>query len=276
MSAAPLSGRRVVVTRARGQAAELVGRLTDLGATVIELPAIAIDDPLDGGAALEVAAHRLASGAYQWVALTSSNAVVRLVAALGDRSVPRSVRWAAVGGATARALADVGMAPVLVPEVALPEALAAVFPDAGPPLSSPASSGDVEVEVEVGGTVLYPRAEAARAVLAPGLRSKGWLVDEVVAYRTVAGRPAPEAVAAARHADVVVFSSPSTVQSTLDLLPPQGMPTWVVSIGPVTSDAARAAGLAVAAEADPHTADGLVAAVVAACGAAPEPPVGTA
>ncbi len=273
MTAAPLSGRRVVVTRARGQAGELVGRLADLGATVIELPAIAIDDPLDGGAALEVAAHRLASGAYQWVAFTSSNAVVRLVAALGDRSVPPSVRWAAVGGATARALADVGMAPVLVPEVALPEALAAVFPEAGPRLSPAASSGDGEVQ---GGTVLYPRAEAVRAVLAPGLRSKGWLVDEVIAYRTVAGRPAPEAVAAARHADVVVFSSPSTVQSTLDLLPPHGLPAWVVSIGPVTSDAARSAGLAVAAEADPHTADGLVAAVVAACGVPPEPPAGTA
>jgi uroporphyrinogen-III synthase len=259
VSAAVLSGRRVVVTRARVQAAELVGRLTDLGATVIELPAIAIDDPLDGGAALEVAAHRLASGAYQWVALTSSNAVVRLVAALGDRSVPPSVRWAAVGGATARALDEAGMAPVLVPEVALSEALAAVFPDAGPGLSSP-TDGEVE-----GGTVLFPRAEAVRAVLAPGLRSKGWLVDEVVAYRTVAGRPAPDAVAAAHHADVVVFSSPSTVQATVDLLSPQGMPALVVSIGPVTSDAARATGLAVAAEADPHTAEGLVAAVVAAC-----------
>ena len=270
MSAAALSGWRVVVTRARAQAAELVARLTDLGATVIELPAIAIDDPLDGGAALEMAAHRLASGAYQWVALTSSNAVTRLVAALGDRSVPPSVRWAAVGGATARALHDAGMAPVLVPEVALPEALAAVFPDAGPSLSSAAGAEGVE-----GGTVLFPRAEAVRAVLAPGLRSKGWLVDEVVAYRTVAGHPAPDAVAAARHADVVVFSSPSTVQSTLDLLSPQSLPALVVSIGPVTSAAARAAGLAVAAEADPHTADGLVAAVVAACGTAPETPAET-
>ncbi len=267
MSATGLSGRRVVVTRPRAQAAELVGRLTDLGATVIELPAIAVQDPLDGGAALDVAAHRLAAGAYQWVALTSTNAVVRLLAALGDRPVPPSVRWAAVGGATARSLHHAGWAPVLVPEVALPEALAEVFPDADARLT--ASAGQT-----AGGTVLFPRAEAVRPVLAPGLRSKGWLVDEVVAYRTVAAHPSTDAVAAAHHADVVVFSAPSTVQPTLALLSPPGLPALVVSIGPVTSDAVRAAGLSVTVEADSPSVDGLVQAVVVASEAGTGPPAG--
>jgi uroporphyrinogen-III synthase len=153
------------------------------------------------------------------------------------------------------------MAPVLVPEVALPEFLVEAFPDADG--GSASSAGEA-----VGGTVLFPRAETVRHVLAPGLRSKGWLVDEVIAYRTVAARPPPEAVAAALQADVVIFSSPSTVGPTLDLLSPPGVPAVVVSIGPVTSDAARAAGLAVTAEANPSTVDGLVEAVVAACAAA--------
>jgi uroporphyrinogen-III synthase len=253
----PLAGRSVVVTRGRSQASTLVGRLAGLGAEVVELPVIAVDDPPDHGEALARSAHRLASGAYQWVALTSPNAVTRLVAELGDRAVPTSVRWAAVGPGTARSLEDAGRPVDLVPEVSLAEALAQAFP-----------AGD--------GTVLFPRAETVRGTLAEGLRAKGWLVDEVVAYRTVAGEPTPEALAAARRADAVVFSSSSTVARTLDLLGAGALPPVVVSIGPVTTESARSAGLAVAAEASPHTIDGLVGAVVAALGSRAAPVEGDA
>ena len=247
MTDRPLAGRRVVVTRTRAQASALVGRLTDLGAEVVELPVISVDDPPDHGEALARSAHRLSSGAYQWVAFTSPNAVARLVAELGDRAVPSSVGWAAVGPGTARALLD-GDRPVdLVPEASLAEALVEAFPD-----------GD--------GTVLFPRAETVRGTLAEGLRAKGWLVDEVVAYRTVAGEPSPVAVTAARGADAVVFTSSSTVARALELLGPGGVPPVVVSIGPVTTESAGSAGLAVAAEARPHTIDGLVGALVDALG----------
>ena len=103
-----------------------------------------------------------------------------------------------------------------------------------------------------------------RADLAAGLRAKGWLVDEVVAYRTVSVAPGPVAVAAARRADAVAFTSSSTVRNTVELLGAGGLPPVVVTIGPVTSGEARAAGVAVSGEADPHTIDGLVQALVVA------------
>jgi uroporphyrinogen-III synthase len=99
-----LAGTSVVVTRARAQASGLVQRLAALGAVVVELPVIAIEDPVDGGAALDAAAGRLVAGAYEWVVVTSANAVTRLVDALGGRVVPPATRWAAVGTSTARSL----------------------------------------------------------------------------------------------------------------------------------------------------------------------------
>jgi len=250
----PLTGRTVVVTRSRAQAPKLAERLSRLGAVIVELPVIAVEEPADHGQALDRAAHRLASGAYQWVACTSSNAVVRLVAALGGHAVHHTVRWAAVGPGTADALAAAGLVADLVPAVALAEALVGEFPPAGGPGSGGGGPG----------TVLFPRAGVVRADLAAGLRAKGWLVDEVVAYRTVSVAPGPVAVAAARRADAVAFTSSSTVRNTVELLGAGGLPPVVVTIGPVTSGEARAAGVAVSGEADPHTIDGLVQALVVA------------
>jgi uroporphyrinogen-III synthase len=227
----------------------------------VELPVIAIEDPPDGGAALAVAAHRLVSGAYQWVAVTSANAAGRLFDALDGRPVPASVRWAAVGAGTAQALARAGVPAELVPPVAVSESLADLFPSVdpladGPPTEEPAGIG----------TVLFPRAESVRSVLAAGLRAKGWLVDEVVAYRTVAGDPAPQALMAAARSDAIAFTSSSTVVRTLDLLGPGAIPPVVVTIGPITSATARQAGIGVSLEADPHTIDGLIDALVEAFG----------
>jgi uroporphyrinogen-III synthase len=206
----PLTGRTVVVTRTRAQASGLVDRLTGLGAEVVELPVIAVEGPTDGGEAPARAAHRLASGAYQWVAFTSSNAVVRFLAELGDRAVPDSVRWAALGAGTARALEEAGRPVDLVPRTSVAEALAEAFPNAGSGGSGAGAGGPGDP-----GTVLFPRAETVRGALAAGLRARGWLVDEVVVYRTVAGDPSPEAVSAAGRADAVAFTSSSTVARTL-------------------------------------------------------------
>jgi len=252
-----LDGRRVVVTRARAQASELVRRLADLGATVVELPVIAIEDPADGGAALAGAADRIVAGAYGWVVVTSSNGVVRLVEALDGRAAPAATRWAAVGTSTARALGERGIAPDLVPDVAVSDALVEAFPVA-------AASGGSTGRVVADGRALFVRAERVRDVVAPGLAAKGWRVDEVVAYRTVAGDVDPSAVAAARNADAVAFTSSSTVERTVELLGAAGVPSIIASIGPVTSASARAAGLTVTVEAGDHTLDGLVAAVASA------------
>jgi len=246
----------VVVTRARDQAGELVRRLADLGAEVVELPVIAIEDPVDGGAGLAAAADRILAGRYSWVVVTSANAVTRLLAVIGDRALPESVLWAAVGRSTAEALAARGVVPDLVPETAISEALVEVFPSPG----TAAAPGD-------GGTaaaVLYVRAETTRDVLVPGLAAKGWRVDEVVGYRTVAGQVDAAAVDAVAAAEAVAFTSSSTVEHTVALVGAAGIPPVIATIGPVTSGSVRDAGLQVAAEATDHTVGGLVDALVAA------------
>ncbi len=99
------------------------------------------------------------------------------------------------------------------------------------------------------------------------------MVDEVIAYRTVADDPGPQAVAAARRADAIAFTSSSTVDRAVALLTTGGVPPMVASIGPITSNSVRAAGLEVAVEAGVHTVDGLVDALVGALGAgAPSTP----
>jgi uroporphyrinogen-III synthase len=262
--ASPLTGRRVVVTRPRSQAPDLVDRLVGLGATVVELPVIVIEDPSDGGHGLARAVHRLRSGAYQWVAFTSSNAVSRLLAAVGADAavVPATVQWAAVGAGTARTLTEGGIAPDLVATVSVSEALAEQFPAIDP--LEPGGPGSRPGGV---GTVLFPRAETVRGALAAGLRAKGWVVDEVIAYRTVSAVPRPEDVESALRADAVLFTSSSTVERTIDVLGADSLPPVVVTIGPVTSRSARAAGVVVTGEASPHTIDGLVDALVEALSA---------
>jgi uroporphyrinogen-III synthase len=259
----PLVGARVVVTRARAQASDLVGKLNRLGAEVIELPVIAIEDPVDGGAALDAAADRLVDGAYAWVVVTSANGATRLTRALGGRATPPATRWAAVGTSTARSLAEHGIRSDLVPTGAVSDALVEEFPEANP-VAPPGDGAGA-------GVVLFVRAERVRPVVAPGLAAKGWRVDEVVAYRTAAGEVDPDAADAARSADAVAFTSSSTVERMVELLGPDGVPTVIASIGPVTSQSVRGAGLVVTVEAVEHTVDGLVAAVVEALADHPHP-----
>lgn len=242
----PLFGRRIVVTRARAQASGLAARLAELGAEVIEAPAIEVAPPADDGAALGAAVA--AVDAYRWVVFTSPNGVHRTFAHLPDTRVLGGVRVAAIGPGTADALASYRVVADLVPEAFVAESLLASFP--APPAE--------------GGRVLLARAAVARDVLPDGLAAMGWEVDVVEAYRTV---PVPlDAATAARvaSADAVTFTSSSTVTNLCDALGVEAVPARVISIGPITSATVRAQGLEVLAEADPHTIDGLVAAVLAA------------
>jgi uroporphyrinogen III methyltransferase/synthase len=244
--ARPLFGRRIVVTRAREQASELRRRLEQLGAQVLELPAICIE-PID------VALPDLS--AYQWLVCTSANGVV----ALFDRGLsPRGldaralggVRVAAIGPGTAAAFRARGIVPDLVPERFVAESLIEAFPEAEP----------------AGARVLLARAETARDVLPEGLTSRGYVVDVVPVYRTVAAEPSPELLDTVRNGgvDVVTFTSSSTVQGFCRLVGPIADPQpTVVSIGPITSRTARELGLRVDAEATEHTISGLVATLVA-------------
>ena len=241
----PLFGRSVVVTRARSHAGSLAGRLRSLGAEVVESPAIAIDDPDDGGVALHAAAGRLTTGEYSWVAFTSANGVDRTFAELPDARAFGGVQVAAVGPGTARALRTHGIVADLVPTVAVGEHLVGAFP-----------SGK--------GRVLLPQAAAARDVVARGLTEKGWTVDMVDAYRSVPVVPDATLTARIAAADAVTFTSTSTVDNLIDVVGVGGLPGVVVSIGPVTTRSLEARGLSSTVEASPHTLDGLVAAVLAA------------
>jgi uroporphyrinogen III methyltransferase/synthase len=249
----PLFGRRIVVTRAREQASELVERLSALGAATVEVPAIEIHPPADGGAALAAAVERLAAGAYEWVALTSPNGARRLLAALREagRDVRAlgGVRLAAIGPGTADVLAGSGLVPDLVPDRFVAESLVDVFP-------APAG-GDSD------GRVLLARAAVARDVLPEGLSAKGWRVDVVDAYRTESARLDEHRAAALAGAEIVTFTSSSTVTNFVAAAGREAVPPVVAAIGPVTAATAREHGLDVAVEADVHTVDGLVDALCA-------------
>ena len=247
--ARPLAGRRVVVvTRPRAQADELVRGLTAAGAAVVVCPVITITGPADPDALAQAAGR---AGEYDWIVFSSANAVDRFVGLLRDGRALGRARLAAVGPATAAALLGHRLLADLVAAEATAEGLVAALP------AAPAGRA---------GRVLFPRAAEARDVLGPGLRAKGWQVDEVEAYRTVtAGADdgaTDDVLEAAATADVITFSSPSTVDRYL-ALSGRRVPPVVACIGPATADAARQAGLVVDVVADEHTAAGLVAALVA-------------
>jgi uroporphyrinogen-III synthase len=241
----PLAGLLVAVTRARPQAADLSERLRRIGAAVVEVPVIEIVDPDDGGAALRTAAAGAAANGYDWLVVTSTNGADRVVAALDGRS-PGRARVAAIGPATASVLEAAGLGVDLVPDRYVAEALVDAFP-------APAGRG----------RVLVARAAVARDVLPDGLTAMGWEVDVVEAYRARRAAVAPGDVEAAGRADVITFTSPSTVDGALELFGPDRLPAVVACIGPVTAGAARARGLDVAVEAEVHTIPGLVDAIVA-------------
>lgn len=251
-----LFGRRVVVTRAREQASELADRLRDLGAAVVEVPAIAIAGPADGGAALAEAATAVSAGRYRWVVVTSPNGARRFLACLRDARDLGGVRVAAMGPGTAAALLAGGIRADLVPDRFVGEALLEVFPDPPPG----------------GGRALLARAAVARDLVPEGLRRRGWDVDVVEAYRTVAGRPTTAQLEAVERSDAVTFTSSSTVERFLDVLGDGRVPPLVACIGPITAATARRHGLDVDVVADEHTIAGLVTALVAGLGRRPPRP----
>jgi uroporphyrinogen III methyltransferase/synthase len=236
-----------VVTRAREQASELRARLEALGAQVIELPSIEIE-PLD------ITVPPL--GDYEWVVFTSANGVIHffdrgLAAAGFDARALGGVRVAAIGPGTADALAARGIRPDLLPERFVAESLL----DAFPPPSQP------------GARVLLARAEVARDVLPEGLKERGYDTEVLPVYRTVAATPAADDLATVRAGavDAITFTSSSTVANFCDAVGAfDGAQPLVVSIGPVTTQTADQRGLTVNAEADPHTIDGLVEALLRA------------
>jgi uroporphyrinogen III methyltransferase / synthase len=246
----PLHGKRVVVTRARAQASELARRLAALGADPVELPAIRIVPRIDTDE-VRMAVESLHT--YALVCLTSTNGVQLLFEAMAaqgrDARALANAGVAAIGAGTEAALAAHGVIADIVPERFVGEELVDAL---------------AKLDLE-GKPVLVARAAEARELLPDALRKRGAKVDVVTLYETVPEQPDPEEVERAREADFITFTSSSTVRNYLDAAG-NGVPKGarVVSIGPVTSQAAREAGLEVDIEADRHDIDGLVEALLRA------------
>ena len=244
----PLHGKRVVVTRARAQASELARRLDALGAEPIELPAIRIEPRIDSD---EVRRAVESIHTYALVCLTSSNAVNLLFEAMAaqgrDARALANASIAAIGAGTEAALAAYGVMADIVPERFVAEELVEELD---------------KLQLQ-GKPVLIARAAEAREVLPDALRKRGAQVDVVTLYETVAEDPDPDALERARDADFITFTSSSTVRNFVDVTG-DGIPkgAQVISIGPVTSEAIREAGLSVDVEAERHDIDGLVAALL--------------
>jgi uroporphyrinogen III methyltransferase/synthase len=249
----PLTGRRIVVTRARDDAGTLAQALAALGAEVVLAPTIRVV-PLADLALLRAALSRPVP--YDWIVFTSRTTVRIVCAALPTwgRSAADlgGARVAAIGPGTADALARAGIAPALVPERFVPEAVVAAL----------AARGELR-----GQQVLLPRARVARDALPDGLRLHGAVVDVIPVYETVREPGDGRALAAALLAgeiDAVTFTSSSTVRGFAELVGSAAARSGQFAaavIGPVTATAARELGIRVAVEAEAYTIPGLVDAV---------------
>lgn len=266
----PLTGRTIVVTRAAEQGRRLTERLTAIGADVVELPLIDVVDPEDGGAALRDAVARLDE--FDWIVVTSANGAVRLSQALRARArAGRAAVDAAVdaaGDSAGAAIDTVAPRPRIAAIGVATDA--ALGPDHHADLVADRSIAEgllADLARVAPARVLVVQGDRARTALADGLREMGWQVERVIAYRTIAARPPADVLARALGADAITFASGSTVTSFVEAVGTADRhPAVVVSIGPETTAAADRAGLEVTATADPHSLDGLVAALVAALG----------
>lgn len=246
-----LDGLRILITRPEGRGKDFADALAALGADPILLPTVRIE-PITAVPGLEAALRRL--GGYHWVIFTSANAVALfwdwLQAAGVDPATLRDRSVAAIGPATAEALRQRGLEPEFVPEDYVGEALAEGLPQVA------------------GRRILLPRAAGSRPALPEILERRGAQVDEFHLYRAV--QLELELQSLYPGVDVLTFTSPSTVRGFVDQLRAAGMDPLALPgspitacIGPITAEAAKAAGLTPEVVADDYTVDGLVQALTA-------------
>lgn len=240
--------KRILITRPRAQADEFAEKLRTAGFEPIFFPVIEIQ-PIENNVALQRALSKLEC--YDWIVFTSVNAVDVLFDAIAGSEVAHNdlpLNVAAIGPQTAKALQVHGITPDFVP----PEYVAeSILP----------GLGDLR-----GKWVLLPRAEIARKALPEAICEAGGIPHEIAVYKTLPVQPAPEDVEALKSGvDVITLTSPSTVQNFiviarqngLDPLNLPGNPLFSC-IGPVTEQAARAAGLVNLVTAKEYTTEGLI------------------
>ena len=246
----PLFGKRIVVTRTREQAGELSKSLRDLGADVIELPTIRIEHPDDhlGFAEMVTGAHE-----YDWIVFTSPNGAERFFDAFyqayPDARCLGNAKLAAIGTGTAKKIQEYRFAVDLIPEKFVAEGLIEAF----------------KKESIENLTMLWVKAAESREVVGDGLVALGAIVDECIAYRTVPETEDPTGARARlteQGADLITFTSGSTVDHFFNLGIPWPEGCVAGSIGPITSKVLQKHNMPPAFEAAKHDIPGLTAAIV--------------
>ena len=239
----PLSGRRILLTRAKPD--DAIARALRLAGAQVDALALTVSTPLKS-AQLDAARGRLADGGYAWVVFSSWRAARAVVSCL-PRARSRGTRIAAVGEATARWVVDHAGVSADLTGAGSAAALLACFPTS--------DSG--------ARPILIPRSALAPDTLPDGLRALGWSVEAVDAYTTTpAGVGDIDADIAgnfrAGHYDAAILTASSQARALPPLL---GLPppsTRVVTIGAPTAATARRQGIAVAAQASSPTPDAIV------------------
>lgn len=250
----PLSGWRILTTRASKQSGGLATPLREMGAEVIEIPTIEIKPP-SSYKALDAALRNI--GKYDWLILTSVNGVEALFARLKklriDTEKLAHLQVAAIGPATQREIEQQGLKVSVMPDRYVAEAVVEAL------------KGKTE-----GMRVLLVRAKVARDVLPIELKKSGAKVDVAEAYETHVPKGAKERLNRlfcndSSRPDIVTFTSSSTATNFLALLEKDhyhGLrEIWLASIGPVTSDTLRQAGFKPNIEALEYTMEGLALAI---------------
>lgn len=255
-SSTPLSGRRVAVTRAREQASELAGKLSALGAEVIELPLIRVSKSISKQSLADVL---LELGTYDWIVFTSANGVryffEEFLRIFDDIRSLGLLRFACIGDATAKAIREMHLKIECQPKTATAEALA-------DELIATGSLDNAKVVVITGNLnrdTLVTKLEEARAI-----------VDQLQVYQTektdLSGDPAA-ADFRAKGADAILFASSSAAQSFVDQaaalkLEAGAKRPLAGSIGKQTSETMKAAGMPVDFTAKEPSLDALIDALV--------------
>ncbi len=253
----PLVGKRVVVTRTREQAGALSATLRQQGADVLELPTIRIVPPSDRN---DFAAAVVDSPHYDWLIFSSPNGVKKFFEAFfavyEDIRELGGARIAAVGPGTAAELKKIGLMVDIMPQKAVAEELIAEF--------------DRKAD-EFGGvanvTMLWVHSEKGRDIVYKELMKRQAIVDECIAYNTV---PETEDPTGARcrlvseGADLITFTSSSTVRHFMALGIPLPANCRIASIGPVTSATLREYGLEPHIESPKHNIPDFLQSILAA------------
>ncbi|HEX4950374.1 MAG TPA: uroporphyrinogen-III synthase [Blastocatellia bacterium] len=252
----PLTGKRIIVTRARHQADTLAQMLQQFGAEVILCPTIEIRPP-DSWRALDEAISKLRY--YQWLVFTSSNGVSHFLRRFDEtghgRAELAALKICAVGKKTAEKLQEERLVVDLMPQKFTAENLVSAF------------IRKFGVGQRIRGTrMLLPAAKTTRDVIRPSLEKLDISVDVVEAYQNVLPQVSSEEIVSLinqQPADYVIFTSPSTVNNLAVLLDSDQLSTHlpntrVACIGPVTAKAAEQCGLTVHILPTEHTAPAIV------------------